>query len=260
MESSFPFALATVVTAAAAAVIALAATAVARPGLRRAGLIATGLPLALVPVLLASVYAASRVRGHFGGLLNLDSRAEVLAACASLWQLQRIAWGALAALCLLGLALGLASARPPSTEPACSQRRAAVLLALPLLALLLGGAASREVAKLLRVAAALAPADGEGPSRWEQVDAALEAEGFRTRGKGALMRVGVFLDQRSLAATFGGAAAVLTLVGLALTGTILAWRAAPPPPFPPVATALWLLGATLGGLLAAGVGSPLPNP
>lgn len=260
MDSSFAFALAPVVTAAAAASLALVGAAVARPGLRRAGLIATGLPLALVPAVLASAYAAGRVRGHFGGQLHFESRAEFLVAWAPTWQLQRLAWGACAALCLLGLALALASARRPADGAGCSTRRAVVLMLLPLLALLLAGALTREVGKLLRVTTAVVPAEREGPDRWEHVDAALEAEGFRMTGRGAHGRVASFLDQRSLAAMFGGAAALPVLLGLALTGTILAWRAGPAPPFPLVAAALWLVGAGVGGLLAAGLGSPLPVP
>lgn len=260
MDSSFAFALAPVVTAAAAAALALVAAAVARPGLRRAGLIATGFPLALVPAVLASAYAAGRVRGYFGGLLHFDGKAEFLAACAPIWQLQRLAWGAFAALCLTGLALGLVSARRTADGAGCSTRRSVVLMLLPLLALLLSGTLTREVGKLLRVTTAVVPAEGEGPDRWQHVDAALEAEGFRMKGRGALGRVASFLDQRSLAAMFGGAAALPVLLGLALTGTILAWRAGPPPPFAFVAAALWLVGAAVGGLLAAGLGSPLPAP
>jgi hypothetical protein len=91
---------------------------VSRPGSRRAGLVAGGLTLGLLPPALVTSY----VSVSLGGLYAAESGAA-MDACASLWLLLRVAWGAFTVSRAVGFVLGLlrrggAARRRPLLDPA----------------------------------------------------------------------------------------------------------------------------------------------
>lgn len=251
-----------VALAAAFALVALLAGGLSRPGRGRAGLIAGGLPLSLLPPVVAAACGSWMLERLLSELLQREPGGGrgALDALASLWAVQRIAWGATLGLCLAGLLVGLLRLRAAPGVPgshACSLRRALVLLLLPALALTVAGVASRPLAGALRVTAALVssePGDREAEARLEAV---LHAQGLQARGAGWLGGVSRFLARARVIGVFGGATAALVLLGLALPGFILAWRVEFAGPFSIAASALWLFAAVSAGLAALGVLDPL---
>jgi hypothetical protein len=249
-----------VVLATALALASLTAVALSRPPESRAGLIAGGLPLALLAPVAAATFVAGKLGGEFGTLAGLspgDPRAAAHAS-ALLWQLQRMAWAAFALACLLGLGLAVVRSSGESAgEAACSARRGFVLLLLPCLALALATAVTLRLAKGVRVNSTVLSLDYGDPASREGHDAALEAHGFAVREPGGLGAVVRYLARTSLIGVYGGATAGLVLLGLAAPGFILAWRVGFGSRFRAVASAIWLLGATLGSLAALGLLEPL---
>lgn len=251
--------LALVVVVAAGSLLVLLAAALTRPSPRRAALVATGLPLALLTSVFATAYACGRQMGFFGGMEHGDGPA-FLAQCRSLWQLQVIAWAGVAAVCLAGFALGLAGALAHGAGNASgSRRRQVVLLLLPLVALLVAGALTRELARALRLATAIFSTVEDDALRRAQLEGVLEELGLPKGGSGSLAATARFIDRGSAIGMFGGATAGVALLGLALTGTILAWRTSFGHAARLAASVLWLLGAATG-LLVAGVVDPLRLP
>lgn len=228
-----------------AVVVTLLAAAVSRPGSRRAGLVAGGLPLALLPPVLAAAYASAKL----GGLFAAEPVAAA-EACASLGLLQRLAWGGFAVSCALGFVLGLLRRGGTPEDVACSLRRGVVLVLLPCLGLLVAGALTERLGKALRVTAAVVSSDAGDPASRARTDAVLEAEGLPSRGPGSIGELARFIARSTTLGTFGGVAAVLILLGLALPGFILAWRVRFGTAFVGLASSLWLLAAAGGSLVA----------
>jgi hypothetical protein len=243
--------LAGFVAVALAILIVLAALLLAgtwRAGARRPGLVAFGLPLALVPPVLAAAYAARKLLGLFSGFAESGDGGSMrlLDACASLGALQRLAWGGFVAACALGLLLSLLPAsRAEHQGEACSVRRAALLALLPLLGPLVALPVTLGVARALRVTAAVTSSI-EDPAGRERTDAVLEAAGFSSSGSGSIGAISRFIARATLVGSFGGATAVVVLLGLALPGLILAWRVRFDGTFRAAASVAWLLAAVMG--------------
>ncbi len=245
-----------VVAATAAAVLAtLLVAGLSRPAAGRAGMVGGGLPLALLPPLAASWFVAAKTGGMLGGLQDFGPTGNVEAVTASLWQLQSLAWAAFALSCVVGLALAFIRALGEESGEASSARRGAVLVLLPLLGLVLTTLVTHRVAKGTRVAT-LALSNLSDPSAHERVNAALEAEGFGVETPGSLGRLARYLTRTTLVGVFGGAGVATVLLGLAVPGFILAWRAGFGAAFRAAAAAVWLIGAVFGVLASLGLLAP----
>jgi len=131
----------------------------------------------------------------------------------------------------------------------------AMLTFLPVgwLGLMVAGALTRTVGSALRVTTAVASYDPDDPESRQRSDALLEAAGFSTRGSGSIGAVSRFLTRATMLGTFGGVTGVIVLLGLALPGFILAWRVRFGDTFRALASAAWLMAATLGSLVGLGV-------
>jgi hypothetical protein len=247
------------------ALVAVLAAGLTRPGQERPGLVAGALPLALLPPVLASAYASWKLVGLFAAMAGATEpqaggARNLLAAFASLWWLQRAAWGAFAASCLVGVALAVWRSGRRSGDATCSARRAFVLLSLPTLALAVASLATRPLVSALRVSTAVVSSDEKDPALQARLDAVLEADGLASRGPGSLARTSRFISRAMMTGVFGGAAAAVVLLGLALPGFILAWRVRFGAGFTAAACAAWLLAAAGAALVATGVVDPLRLP
>jgi hypothetical protein len=239
--------------------VAIAALGLLRPGARRAGLVAWGLPLALLPTVAATAYVSLKLVGLFAtmGVSGGGTMQQILDTCASLWLVARAGWGVVALAGALGLLLALVPPEPSPQDPPCSARRGFVLVLLPVLALLVASAVSFEVARALRITAAVVSSIENDPASQARSDAALAAEGFATEGSDSLGAISRFIARGAMIGTFGGATAAVILLGLAAPGAILGWRVRFGSTFVAAAAALWLLALALGALVAAGVLNPL---
>jgi hypothetical protein len=248
-----------VALAAGVVLVGLLASGLSRPGRRRAGLVAGGLPLSLLPPVVATAYASWKVVGLFEGLGQAQTGAarNALEAFASLWMLQRVAWGAFVASCVVGLLLGLWRSGRSTDELACTVRRGLVLLLLPALGLVVAALATRPLVSALRVSAAVISSDEKDPASRQRSDAVLEAEGLPTRGSASAASTSRFLSRALMTGLFGGAIAAVVLLGLALPGFILAWRVGFGAAFSAAAAIVWLLAAVGAGLVAFGALDPL---
>ena len=226
--------------------VTLLAAGVSRPGSRRAGLVAGGLPLALLPPVLAAAYASAMLGSLFAAEPGVAAK-----TCASLWSLQRLAWGGFALSCALGFALGLLRRGDAEEDVACSWRRGVVLVLLPCLGLLVASTLCGRLGKALRVTAAVVSSDASDPASRARADAVLEAEGLPTQGAGSLGVLAQFIARSATLGTFGGVTVAVILLGLALPGFILAWRVRFGSAFLGLASALWLVAAAGGSLVAA---------
>jgi hypothetical protein len=244
------------------ALVALLAT-LTRPAARRAGLVAFALPLALLPPVVATAYGSWSLIRHFSGLAaSPGATGDLLETFARLWLVQRVAWGSFAGACLVGLAIGLSSllASREDDRPRCSARRAAVLLLLPVLALVVAFLASMPFARALRVCSAVVSADGTDTALHTRAEAALEAEGLAGKGSGSIGRISRFVSRGVVLGVLGGVLGVLVLVGLALPGFVLARRVGFGGAFTLAASAAWLVAGGVASLVALGVVSPLLQP
>jgi hypothetical protein len=245
------------------ALVALLA-ALARPAARRAGLVASALPLALLPPVVATGYGSWELVRHFSGLVASPGATgeDLLSTFARLWLVPRVAWGAFAAACVVGVAVSLSGllASREADGPRCSARRAAVLLLLPVLALLVAFLAARPLARALRVCSAVVSADGTGTATHTRAEAALEAEGLGGTPSGSIGRISAFVSRGVVLGVLGGVLGVLVLVGLALPGFVLAWRVGFGTAFTLAASAAWVVAGGMASLVALGVVSPLVQP
>jgi hypothetical protein len=244
-----------VVCLTAIVLVALLLAGVSRPGPRRAGLVAGGLPLALLPPMTAAAYVSWKLVGLFSGAAEAGGGGTRMLhdAGGSLEVLLRLGWGGFATACVLGLVLSLVRSGRPSNDVACSLRRGAVLMLLPVLGLLVAGTLSRVVASALRVTAAVTSSDTSGPESRPRTDAVLEAEGLPTQGSGSIGAIARHLARATTLGVFGGVTAVPVLLGLALPGFILAWRVRFGGAFLAFASTAWLLAAILAGAVAVGL-------
>jgi hypothetical protein len=245
---------------AALSFVTLLGAGIARPGAGRAGMIAGGLTLGLLAPAVATAYASRKLLAHFAGMLAAGGPEMLLEACASLWQLQRLAWGAFAACCVLGLLLGMLRFGKSAEDPPCSTRRAAVLLLLPLLALAVSSALTHRLGLGLRVTAAVVSSVGSEPDSRTRSDVILQGAGLRTEGPGALGETSAYVVRTASVGLFGGALTVVVLLGLSVPGFILAWRVSFGPSFTVLASAMWLMAAAGAAAVASGVLDPLRLP
>ncbi len=244
---------------AAVTLVCLLAVGLGWPGARRPGLVAGGLALCLLAPAVATAYASRQLIGLFAGMAAAGSGGSesILDACASLWLLERVAWGAFAAACVLGLLIGLLRFGPSADGVPCSVRRGVVLLLLPALGLVLMCAATHQLWKALRVTAAVVSPSEDDTASKARADAVLEAEGLATRGAGSIAAIASFIARAATVGFFGSLTAVVVLAGLSLPGFILAWRVRFGMAFSVLSSAVWLLVAVGAGALSLGALDPL---
>jgi hypothetical protein len=259
-DASFLPGLVLVAVSAGVVLVALAVLGIAWPGRRRAGLVAAGVPLALVPPVAATAIVSWQLVRLFAGMAGTQggTTQALVAACSALWAVERAAWGAFAVACALGLLLGLVRTGAEGALP-CSGRRGLVLALLPLVALVAAACVTWPVARALRVTTAVLSSEERDPESRRRADAVLAAEGLATRGSGSLGDISRFIARGTVVGTFGGALCAVVLLGLAVPGAILAGRVSFGVLFLSVSSLVWLLGLAVGGLLAAGVLSPLSS-
>lgn len=253
--------LALVALVAAIAFIGLLALGLSRPGQSRPGLVAGGLPLALLPAIAGGAWTSWSLIGLFQGMSNpsAPSARTLLEPLASLWLVLRVGCGAAAFLCVVGLVIGLLRSSRSTAPEHCSVRRAAFLLMLPFLGLLVSGVLTYRIAQGFRVTAAVI-SDAEDPASRQRTTAVFEGVGLATEGSGSIAAVSGFVARTTTLGVFVGAAIVLILFGLAVPGSILAWRIGFGGAFAALASGLWLLAAILAALVAFGLPSPLRLP
>jgi hypothetical protein len=246
-----------VALASAVVFVVLVVVGFSRPGPRRSGIVAGGLPLCLLPPVLAAAYGSWQLLGAFAGMRPEAPGASVLAAFDSVWLLQRLAAGAALGLCLVGLLIGLLRFGGSTGDQACSARRGAVLLLLPVLAFAATALAFRPLVGGLRVAGALMFFSAQAPESQQRVESILAAEGLQSRGSGALGAAARFVTRAPVTGLFAGLTAAVVVLGLALPGFVLAWRVRFGAAFSALALLAWIAAATGAGLVAFGVLHPL---
>ena len=239
--------------------IALLAVGLSRPGPQRPGLLAGAMPLALLQPVVATTYASWTLIDLFSGMALSGSGGmrPVVDACASLWMLQRVAWGVFAASCVGGLLISLFHRGKSTDDVPCSFRRGLVLFLLPALGLLAAGSLAGQLGKAMRVTVALVSGDEHDPASLKRSDAVLGAEGLGPR---SIIAISGFIARRTMVGSLGGAALAIALLGLALPGFILTWRVRFGASFLALTSAVWLLAAALAGLVSFGVLDPLRMP
>ena len=153
--------------------IALLAVGLSRPGPQRPGLLAGAMPLALLQPVVATTYASWTLIDLFSGMALSGSGGmrPVVDACASLWMLQRVAWGVFAASCVGGLLISLFHRGKSTDDVPCSFRRGLVLFLLPALGLLAAGSLAGQLGKAMRVTVALVSGDEHDPASLKRSDA-----------------------------------------------------------------------------------------
>lgn len=257
MQSSW---IATGVVAAVALVVLLAALlAVAfQQGQRRAALVAGLAPAALIPAVVAVALGAYQLTGLFAGLAaSGGGSAPVLAGAAEIWRTARLGFGLAALVGLVGLLGGLLRfGSTPASVPACSARRAAVLSLLPLLAWLVAGLQARELRVTLAIAQAVVADTGDDPARKAAVERFLEAQDLGGRGSAGIAAISERIARGIALASLGGGLLAVILLGLAVTGTILAWPVRVGPLFVGVSSGFWFLSTLAAVALALGLGAP----
>lgn len=238
-----------------AAVLALAL----QKGPRRAALVAGLAPAALIPVVVAVALAAFELTKVLGAMAATGGggATAVLTGTREIWWTVRVGFGLAALVGLVGLAGGLLrfGAAPPGA-PGCSPRRAAVLALLPLLALLVAGLQVRELRLGIGIVQAVVTDTGVDSARKAAVERYLEAHDLATRGMDGIAEVSQRIARAIATASVGGALLVVILLGLTLTGTILAWPVRVGPAFVVASSGLWLVWMVAGTLLALGLAAP----
>jgi len=231
-----------------------------RPGSRRAGLVAGGLPLAMLPPALATSYCSWQLIGIFSGMAMEPapgSTRTLLDALASLWFLERAAFGAFGVLCMIGLLVGLLRVGTSADDVTCSARRGFLLLLLPILGLATAGLTAERLATVVRVSAAVVSSGEKDNAAQKRAEGVLEAAGLPTKGSGSIAATSSYIARAMMTGVFGGATAAVILLGLVLPGFILAWRVRFGVAFAAIATVLWLLAATGAAFVAFGAIDPL---
>jgi hypothetical protein len=232
--------------------LVVAALHLLQKGPRRPALVAPLVPLVGVPMLLAVSLGSFRLINAFASLSlgGTGGSALVLAAGRDIWSLTRIAGGGVAALGAVGLAMGLIRGGGEDRSAACSPSRALALLVLPAAALVLLAGLVREERTALHIAR-LVVEDKSAAN-----DAAFAAYGFG-EGSGAIAAVSSRIARATVLGSVGGIVAAVILLGLALTGGLLAWPARVGRVFTAASIAIWIAVVAAGAALAAGLYSPV---
>lgn len=228
-------------------------------GPRRAGLVAAALPLALILPTLAVCYGSFSLINAFSGMAvsGGDASAVITAQSRHVWTTVRGAAGIVAMVALLALVLGLVPARERPGGAACSLRRALVLLVLPLCALALSVGLTRQLRSAVRIAQVVVmPAnDDAGKAAVERL---LASEGLGgLTGIGSIAAISDSIALRSTLGSVGALPVLVVLIGLSLTGALLAAPVRMGGGFVAAASLLWLLVALAASAIAAGLGDPL---
>jgi hypothetical protein len=219
-------------------------------GARRAGLVAALLPLAVLPLVAAVCVGSWELLDVFAGMAMTGSggAAPVLAASRDVWFLTRVGAVCLALLGLVGLLGGLLRTGNDESALECSALRAATLLALPLAALLLTAGLVREQHRALHITRIVV--EPKSASN----DAFIESE--FGRGSAAIAAVSSRISLATTLGGMGGFVAGVILLGLAVTGGILAWPVRVGIGFSAAAALIWLVGVAGGIAIALGLFAP----
>jgi hypothetical protein len=232
----------------------------AHKGRQRAAVLACALPLALVLATAAVSLGGFSLIRTFSGMAVTGSGGEsaVLRECARLWTLVRMASGAVALLSLLFLVLGLVPfGRPNDAVPVVSPRRSMLLFVLPLCALVLVATLVGQLRSALRVTAAVVTTPGNDRERMAARDV-LRSEGIENEGSGGIAEISSLIAIRAIVAGLGGFVVLVVLLGLALTGLLLAAPVRVGMPFVVTASFAWLAVAAAATALALGALAPSP--
>ncbi len=258
MDSSLAVAAALVAFAALVLAFVVLGLFFAHSGPRRAGLVASALPLASTLPVVAGSYAAFRLIRAFSAMSATGTAGEVHPELMGAWMVLRIGWGGTAAVALLALVFGLLPTRERAGVPACSTRRALVLLAIPVCALALAAGLLHPMRSSLRVANAVVQPGADDAAGKAAAERALEAEGLGSaRGSAGIAAISNHIAVGMTLGSVGGLVALVVLLGLAATGALLAARVRVPALFVAAGSGLALLAALLGAAIALGVGDPL---
>lgn len=224
-----------------------------------AGVGASLLPLGLVPLTLAVAYGSHALVNVFSGmaLTGSGATAAVTGECEQVWTIVRMGAGALTIVGSVMLLVGLIPLRSRADKPACSWRRAVVLLFLPLSGALLAAGLVAQLRSALRVVHAVVLDVKDDPARKALVEGVLASEGLRTEGAGSLGDISEHISWKVTIGTLGGLALVVVLAGLSLTGALLAAPVRVSAVFVAAASSLWLVVILAAGAVALGLGHPL---
>jgi hypothetical protein len=225
----------------------------------RAVLVGGGVSLVLLLPTVTTGFASWSVTRAISRQAEAGQGGEpLIAVFFGLWSLQRLAWGGVAVLCVLALALSVLRKGAPAEAAACSARRALVIALLPLVAFVGVASVSRELYKALRISTAVISATEDNPASGAASDAVLAAEGLPTKGgSGTIAAISDRIAWATIRGMMGSTALVILLSGLGALGFGLAWRVRPPAALVAVSSALWLLAGLGAGLVAAGLLDPL---
>jgi hypothetical protein len=239
--------------------VLVAAAFLTHSGRHRAALVASALPLGLVPLTLAVSYASHALVNVFSGMAATGSGgvAAVTGECRQVWAVARMGALAFAVVAIVALLLTLVPMSSRAGAPPCSGRRAVVLLVLPLGGALLAAAMVAQVRSAVRVANALVLPTEDQPARKALVERVLESEGLSAHGSGAIADISAHVARGLTIGTLGGLVLVVVLLGLSLTGALIAAPVRVSPAFVAAASSLWLVAILAAGAAALGWGDPL---
>jgi hypothetical protein len=227
-------------------------------GRRRAGLVVSVVPLALVVPAAAVCYESFSLIDTFSGmaLSGAGTAAAVEEQLRQGWRTVCVTAGMVAGLQLLAATFALLPARENPDAPPCSLRRGLVLLALPVAGLVLAAGLGGTLRSAMRVSA-LVVLPNEGTAQDERFQRLLADEGLPTRGSAAIAATSQHIAWRATLGSVGAFAAMVTLLGLAVTTTLLAAPVRTGGGFLAAALVLALLVAGAASAVAAGWGHPL---
>jgi hypothetical protein len=225
-------------------------------GRHRAALVACALPLVLLLPTLAVSFAGFGLIRAFSGMAVTGGGGElaVTSTCRGLWGIVRVAAGAVAALSFVSLLLGLVpmKAAPAADRPPGSALRKALLLLLPLCALLLVGGLVSQVRSALRMTLLVVTTPKDDAQRKATYDQ-MAAEGItNVETSAGIAETSNFIAWRASVAGMGGIALLVVLTGLSLTGLLLAAPVRTEMAFAGAASVVWLAVALLATVVAVG--------
>jgi hypothetical protein len=229
-------------------------------GRLRAAIIACALPLGLVPMTLTVAYGSRALINTFSGmaLSGTGGMAAVTGECQRVWTLVRMGAGAFAVVAVVAALLGSLPLGSRADAPACSARRGLVLLLLPLAGAVLASGLAMQLRSAVRVANAVVVDDRNDAARSALVEKVLASEGLGgATGGGGIAAISQHIARRVTVGTLGGLAAVVALVGLSLTGALIAAPIRVSAAFVASASVLWLAVILAAGGVALGAGDPL---
>ena len=229
-------------------------------GRQRAAIIACALPLGLLPLTLMVSHGSRALINTFSGmaLSGTGGMAAVTAECQRVWTLVRMASGVLVAVGAVAALLGLLPLGSRADAPACSGRRGLVLLLLPLGGALLAGGLAAQLRSAVRVAHAVVVDDKNDAARSALVEKVLASEGLGgAMGAGGIAAISQHIARRVTVGTIGGLTLAIVLVGLPLTGALIAAPVRVSAAFVASASLLWLAVILAAGGVALGAGDPL---